>query len=56
VLSFVSPVRMGWQIEDVIVIGERIMGRRWKRGEERAYIGSGRMVFVGLAGMYPVQT
>jgi len=24
---------MGWRIEDVIVIGERIMERRWKRGK-----------------------
>jgi len=33
VLSFVGPVRMGWRIEDVIVIGERIMERRWKGGK-----------------------
>jgi len=33
VLGFVGPVRMGWQIEDVIVIGERIMERRWKEGK-----------------------
>jgi len=33
VLSFVGPVRMGWRIEDVIVIGEGIMERRWKGGE-----------------------
>jgi len=33
VLSFVGPVRMGWKIEDVIVIGERIRERRWKRGK-----------------------
>jgi len=33
VLSFVGPVRMGWRIEDVIVIGERIMVRRWKGGK-----------------------
>jgi len=25
---------MGWRIEDMIVIGERIMERRWK-GEKR---------------------
>jgi len=41
VLNFVSPVRMGWQIEDVIGIGERIMERRWKGGEGSAYIGRG---------------
>jgi len=33
VLSFVDPVRMGWRIVDVIVIGERIMERRWKGGK-----------------------
>jgi len=33
VLSFVGPVRIGWRIEDVIVIGERIMERRWKGGK-----------------------
>ena len=32
-LSFVGPVRMGWRIEDVIVIGERMMERRWKGGK-----------------------
>ena len=32
-LSVVGPVRMGWRIEDVIVIGKRIMGRRWKGGK-----------------------
>ena len=32
-LSFVGPVRMDWRIEDVIVIGERIMERRWKEGK-----------------------
>ena len=26
-------VRMGWRIEDVIVIAERIMERRWKGGK-----------------------
>jgi len=29
----VGRVRMGWRIEDVIVIGERIMERRWKGGK-----------------------
>jgi len=24
---------MGWRIEDVIVIGERIMERKWKGGK-----------------------
>jgi len=24
---------MGWRIEDVIVIGERMMERRWKGGK-----------------------
>jgi len=33
VLSFVGPVRMAWRIEDVIVIRERIMERRWKEGK-----------------------
>jgi len=33
VLSFVGPVRMGSRIEDVIVIGERIVERRWKGGK-----------------------
>jgi len=34
-LSLVGPVRMGWQIEEVIVIGERIMVRRWKGGKRQ---------------------
>jgi len=33
VLSFVGLVRMGWRIEDLIVIGERIIERRWKGGK-----------------------
>jgi len=33
VLSFVGPVRMGWPIEDVIVIGERITETRSKGGK-----------------------
>jgi len=33
VLSLVGHVRMGWRIKDVIVIGERIMKRRWKGGK-----------------------
>jgi len=37
VLSFVGLVRMGWLIKDVIVIGERIMERRWK-GRKRELI------------------
>ena len=32
-LSFVGPVRMGWRIENVIVIGERIMKSSWKGGK-----------------------
>jgi len=31
VLSLVRPVRIGWRIEDLIVIRERIRERRWKR-------------------------
>jgi len=37
VLCFVGPVRVGWGIENLIVIGERIMERRWK-GPERELI------------------
>jgi len=38
VLSLVGPVRMGWRIKDVIVIGERIIEKRWKRGKrDRVY-------------------
>jgi len=33
VLNFVGPVRMGWRIEEVIVIGERIVERRYKGGK-----------------------
>jgi len=33
VLSFVGPVRVGRQIDDMIVIGVRIMERRWKGGK-----------------------
>ena len=36
-LSLVDPVRIGWRIEDVIVIGERIMERRWKGGKRELY-------------------
>ena len=32
-LSFVGPVRVGRQIDDMIVIGVRIMERRWKAGK-----------------------
>ena len=32
-LSSVCPVRMGWGIEDVIVIWERVVERKWRRGE-----------------------
>jgi len=54
VLSFVSPVRMGWRIEDVIVIRERIR-ERMEGGEEKAYIGRTRTVLVGFTGLYAVQ-
>jgi len=37
VLSLVGSVRIGWWIEDLIVIGERIMERRGKR-EKRELI------------------
>jgi len=37
VLSSVGLVRMGWRIEDVIVIWERVVGRRW-RGAKRELI------------------
>jgi len=37
VLSFEGPVTMGWRIEDVIVIGEWIMERRWKGRRESLY-------------------
>ena len=55
VLSFVGPVAIGWWI-DVIVIEKRIVERRRKEGQERVYIGRMRMVLVGFAGLYPVQT
>jgi len=32
VLSVVGPVRIGWRLKDMSVIGESIMERRWKRG------------------------
>jgi len=56
VLSSVGPVRMSWQIEDVIVIWKRIVERRWMGGKERAYIGRTRTALVGFVGLYPVQT
>jgi len=55
-LSSVGPVRMGWRIEDVIVIGVRVVERRWRGGKERAYIGHTRTDLVGFVGLYPVQT
>ena len=36
-LSIVGPVRMGWWIDYVIVIGDKIMERRWKK-EKRELI------------------
>jgi len=47
---------MGWWIEDVIVIWERVVNRRWRGGKERAYIGHTRTVLVGFIGLYPEQT
>ena len=55
-LSFMGPVRMDWRIEDVIVIWERVVERRWMWGEERPYIGCTRSVLVGFVGLYLVQT
>jgi len=55
-MSSVGLVRMGWQIEDVIVICERVVEKRWRGGKERAYIGHTRTVSVGFVGFYPVQT
>jgi len=46
VLSFVGPARLGWQMEDVIVIGERIMVRRWKGGKrEPIYAAQGQFLW-----------
>jgi len=56
VLTFVGPVRMGWRIEDVIVIWESVVERRYSGGKERAYIGSMRTVLVRFVGLYRVQT
>jgi len=56
VLSSVGPVRMSWQIKDLILIWERFMERRWRGGEERAYIGHTRTVLRGFVGLYSVQT
>ena len=55
-LSSVGLGRMGWRIEDVIVMWERVVERRWRGVEERAYIGCTRTVLVGFVGLYPVQT
>ena len=41
-------VRIGWGIEDVIVIWGRVVERRRRGGKERAYIGRTRMVLVGF--------
>ena len=32
-LSSVGPVRMGWRIEDVIVIWETVVETRWRGGK-----------------------
>jgi len=56
VLISVGLVRMGWRIEDVIVIWERVVERKWRGGKERAYIGRTRTVLVGFIGLYLVQT
>jgi len=56
VLSSVRPVRMGWRIEDVIVIWERVVERRWRGGKETAYIGCTRTLLVESVGLYPGQT
>jgi len=48
--------RMGWRIEDLIVIWERVVERGWREGKERAYIGRTGTVLVGFLGLYPVQT
>ena len=56
VLSFVGPVRIGWWMDDVLVIEERIAERRRKEGQERVYIGRMKTVLVGFARLYPIQT
>ena len=56
VLRFVGPVMIGWWINDVLVIEERIAEGRRKEGQERVYIGRMRTVLVGFARLYPVQT
>ena len=55
-LSSVGLVRMGWRIDDVIVIWKRVVERGWRGGKEGAYIGRTRTVLVGFVGLYPVQT
>ena len=55
-LSSVGLVRMGWRIEDVIVIWERVVEKTWRGGKERAHIGHTRTVLVGFVEFYPVQT
>jgi len=52
----VGSVRRDWRVEDVIVIWERVVERKWKGGKEIAYIGRTRIVLVGFAGLYPVPT
>jgi len=52
----VGLVRMGWRIEDVIVIRETVVERGWRDGQEIAYKGRMRRVLVGFVGLSPVQT
>jgi len=40
----------------VIVIGARVVERKCRWGEERAYIGHMRTVLVGFVGLYLIQT
>ena len=47
-----GPVRMGWQIKDLIVIWERFVKGRGRGGEVRAYIGHTRTVLVGFVGLF----
>jgi len=56
VLSSVGSVRMGWRIEDVIVIWERVVGEDGGGGKETACIGRMRMALVELVRLYPVKT
>jgi len=55
-VSSIGLVRMGWRIEDVIGIWERVVERRWRGAKETAYIGCTSTVLVGFVELYPVQT